>query len=162
MSSRVFTLDNLTSTSFKRKDKKRVGRGRGSNTGKTSTRGHKGQSSRAGSGGCAGRVGREGGRKPLYLTLPTRGGIKGLKRDKIAIINLNEVFRKFSDLEEINLSVLKEKNCIAKKFAKYKILGSLPDFEFSSSIKKVVANKISRSAKEFLEKMNIVVNEVMY
>jgi large subunit ribosomal protein L15 len=50
--------------------RKRVGRGIGSGTGKTSARGHKGQKSRAGGGV---RPGFEGGQMPLYRRLPKRG-----------------------------------------------------------------------------------------
>ena len=49
---------------------KRVGRGIGSGHGKTSTRGHKGQHSRAGG---YHKVGFEGGQMPLQRRLPKRG-----------------------------------------------------------------------------------------
>ena len=50
--------------------RKRVGRGIGSGTGKTSGKGHKGQKARSG-GGL--RRGFEGGQTPLYRRLPKRG-----------------------------------------------------------------------------------------
>ena len=50
--------------------RKRVGRGIGSGTGKTSGKGHKGQKARSGGGG---RRGFEGGQTPLYRRLPKRG-----------------------------------------------------------------------------------------
>ncbi len=50
-----------------RKNRKRVGRGRGSGHGKTSTRGHNGQGQRAGYGK---RFGFEGGQTPLFRRLP--------------------------------------------------------------------------------------------
>ena len=56
--------------SAERKARKRVGRGIGSGTGKTSTRGQKGQKSRSGGGV---RRGFEGGQTPLYRRLPKRG-----------------------------------------------------------------------------------------
>ena len=49
--------------------RKRVGRGIGSGTGKTSGRGHKGQKSRSG----VSLLGFEGGQMPLYRRLPKRG-----------------------------------------------------------------------------------------
>ena len=49
---------------------KRVGRGIGSGTGKTSGKGHKGQNARSGGGV---RPGFEGGQMPLYRRLPKRG-----------------------------------------------------------------------------------------
>ena len=50
--------------------RKRVGRGIGSGTGKTSGKGHKGQKARSGGGV---RRGFEGGQTPLYRRLPKRG-----------------------------------------------------------------------------------------
>ena len=62
-------LGNLPA-SVERKARKRVGRGIGSGSGKTSTRGQKGQKSRTGGGV---RRGFEGGQTPLYRRLPKRG-----------------------------------------------------------------------------------------
>ena len=53
-----------------KKDRKRLGRGTGSGTGKTSGKGHKGQNARSGGGV---RRGFEGGQTPLYRRLPKRG-----------------------------------------------------------------------------------------
>ena len=53
-----------------RRPRKRVGRGPGSGSGKTSGRGEKGQKSRS---GYAQRRGFEGGQMPLHRRLPTRG-----------------------------------------------------------------------------------------
>ncbi len=66
------------------KDRKRVGRGMGSGTGKTSARGQKGQKSR--SGGSV-PVGFEGGQMPLYRRLPKRG-FKNPSRKEFAEIGL--------------------------------------------------------------------------
>ncbi len=56
--------------SVKKTERKRIGRGMGSGTGKTSGRGHKGQKARSGGGV---RRGFEGGQTPLYRRLPKRG-----------------------------------------------------------------------------------------
>ena len=57
--------DNLGST----KSRKRIGRGIGSGTGKTSGKGHKGQKSRSG----VAIKGFEGGQMPIHRRLPQRG-----------------------------------------------------------------------------------------
>ena len=62
-------LNTLTSTGTT-KNRKRVGRGIGSGTGKTAGRGHKGQKSR--SGGSIAR-GFEGGQMPLQQRIPKFG-----------------------------------------------------------------------------------------
>ena len=73
---------------------KRIGRGIGSTTGKTSGRGHKGQKSRAGG---YPKLGFEGGQMPLYRRLPKRGFKNFNKKKNIAMINLSrlqEIFKK--------------------------------------------------------------------
>ena len=67
---------------------KRIGRGVGSGTGKTSGRGHKGQKARSG----VSINGFEGGQMPIHRRLPKRG--------------FNNVFRK--DYVEVNLGRLQE------------------------------------------------------
>ena len=62
----TMTLNSLSSIGTS-KNRKRVGRGIGSGTGKTAGRGHKGQKSR--SGGNI-RQGFEGGQMPLQMRLP--------------------------------------------------------------------------------------------
>ena len=63
-------LEDLKPHEGSRKKRKRIGRGPGSGHGGTATKGHKGQSARAGSG--KGR-GFEGGQMPLTRRIPKRG-----------------------------------------------------------------------------------------
>ena len=60
-------LDDLKPQDGARRKKKRVGRGRASGHGKTSTRGHNGQGQRSGE---SKRFGFEGGQTPLFRRLP--------------------------------------------------------------------------------------------
>jgi large subunit ribosomal protein L15 len=62
-------LNKLSDNAGARGARKRVGRGEGSGTGKTSGRGQKGQKSRSG----VSIKGFEGGQMPLYRRLPKRG-----------------------------------------------------------------------------------------
>jgi large subunit ribosomal protein L15 len=67
-------LHNLTPSPGSHRDRKRLGRGPGSGTGKTSGKGHKGSMARAGHGGPGGgKPGFEGGQMPLSRRLPKRG-----------------------------------------------------------------------------------------
>ncbi len=67
-------LHNLTPAPGSHRGRKRVGRGPGSGTGKTSGRGHKGSMARAGHGGPGGgKPHFEGGQMPLTRRLPKRG-----------------------------------------------------------------------------------------
>jgi large subunit ribosomal protein L15 len=71
-------------------DRKRVGRGIGSGTGKTAGRGTKGQNSRSGGGV---RIGFEGGQNPLAKRLPKKRGFRSLNR-------VDQVTLRVSRLEE--------------------------------------------------------------
>jgi large subunit ribosomal protein L15 len=62
-------LNEINERSGAHKNRKRVGRGIASGTGKTSGKGHKGQKSRSG----VSLLGFEGGQMPLYRRLPKRG-----------------------------------------------------------------------------------------
>ena len=71
-------LSNLKPAAGSRKKRKRIGRGQGSGHGKTSTRGHKGQGARAGSGY---RPWFEGGQMPLSRRVPKRGFHSPFKKE---------------------------------------------------------------------------------
>jgi len=82
-------LDELKPNSARTKNSRRVGRGIGSGSGKTSGRGHKGQLAR--SGGHS-RPGFEGGQMPLVRRVPKRGFTNIFKK-KLAIFNVGELER---------------------------------------------------------------------
>ncbi len=65
-------LHELSPAPGSRRPRKRIGRGTGSGTGKTSGRGQKGQKSRSGSHMM--RAGFEGGQNPLYMLLGKQRG----------------------------------------------------------------------------------------
>lgn len=66
----MITLSTLRPAPGSRRNRKRIGRGPGSGTGKTSGKGHKGHKARSGGGT---NPGFEGGQMPLYRRLPKRG-----------------------------------------------------------------------------------------
>lgn len=67
-------LDNLMQPPGSHRNRKRLGRGPGSGTGKTSGKGHKGSKARAGHGGPGGgKPHFEGGQMPLTRRVPKRG-----------------------------------------------------------------------------------------
>lgn len=68
------------------RDRKRVGRGIGSGTGKTSAKGMKGQKSRSG----VSLLGFEGGQMPLYRRLPKRG-FNPLNPKEFVEVNLGQL-----------------------------------------------------------------------
>ncbi len=127
------------------KNRKRVGRGQGSGTGKTSGRGEKGQNARSGGGV---RVGFEGGQTPLFRRLPKRGFSNALFKKEYAIINLDDL-NKFEDGAEVSLEVLRNMGIVKKSKDGLKVLGN-GTLEKKLNVK---ANKFSASAKEQIEKL---------
>ena len=92
-----------------RKQRKRVGRGIGSGTGKTAGRGHKGARSR--SGARRGRVVFEGGQTPLQRRLPKRGFVSRMALTT-AQIRLGEIAK--LEEGEVDLEVLKKRGLAPK------------------------------------------------
>lgn len=120
-------------------NRKRVGRGIGSGTGKTSGRGHKGQKSR--SGGKV-RLGFEGGQMPLQMRLPKFGfssRVNNFSKD-LNIKNINGI-------ELINLNTLKEHKLISKSVKKVKIFGNT---EINSKLT-VEGIQVTKGARKSIE-----------
>ena len=117
-------LNELRDNDGARTERKRVGRGAGSGTGKTSGKGHKGQNSRAG----ATLHGFEGGQMPIYRRLPKRG-FKNPFRKQYAIVNLGDVQKAIEDgrLEkdkEIDENSLRGAGLAGKKNLKIRLLAN--------------------------------------
>ena len=118
-----------------------VGRGKGSGSGKTSGRGHKGMKARSGGGH---RPGFEGGQMPLYRRLPHRG-FKNVNRIEYAVINLRDI-EDFKG-KTIDLASLKAERIIRKNVELLKILGT---GEITRAVT-VSAHRFSESAKKKIE-----------
>ncbi|MGV2787679.1 50S ribosomal protein L15, partial [Clostridium perfringens] len=125
-----------------RKERKRVGRGTSSGTGKPSGRGHKGQNSRSGGGV---RPGFEGGQNPLYRRLPKRGFVNPTRKE-YAIVNIEEL-NSFAAGTEVTPEVLVESGIVNNTKSGIKILGN-GEVTVSLTVK---ANKFSQSAVEKIE-----------
>ena len=106
---------NSISDPKSRSDRKRVGRGAGSGTGKTAGRGHKGQKSR--SGGNL-RPGFEGGQMPLQMRVPKFGFTSRVSR---VTQSLN--VKVLADVKKIDIENLKKLGLIKKSTKKVKIYG---------------------------------------
>lgn len=126
-----------------RKARKRIGRGIGSGTGKTSGKGHKGQNARSGGGV---RLGFEGGQIPLFQRLPKRG-FTNINRKEYAIVNL-DVLNRFDEGTEVTPELLIETGIVSNEKSGIKILGN-GILEKKITVK---AHKFSASAKEAIEK----------
>ncbi len=135
-------LHELSPAPGSRKTRKRIGRGIGSGTGKTSGRGHKGQNSRSGGGV---RPGFEGGQNPLYRRLPRRG-FTNIHRREYAIVNLDQL-GKFEEGTEVTPELLQESGIVKNPKYGIKVLG---DGEITVQLT-VKANKFSQSAVDKIQ-----------
>jgi len=122
--------------------KKRVGRGMGSGTGKTSGRGHKGQKAVSGFGQ---KRGFEGGQMPLHRRLPKRGFTNIFKK-QFAIVNLGRLGQLEGDV--FDADKLTELGVIHKLGNGLKILGT---GQLTRAIT-VEAHQFSKSAAEKIVK----------
>jgi large subunit ribosomal protein L15 len=94
-------LHNLTAAPGSHRNRKRLGRGPGSGTGKTSGKGHKGIKARAGHHGPGGgKPHFEGGQMPITRRLPKRGFTNPFRED-------NQVVR-LDDLSELGGEITRE------------------------------------------------------
>ena len=84
--------------------RKRVGRGHGSSRGKTSTRGHKGQGSRAGS---STRATFEGGQMPYIRRLPKRGFNNARFQTEYVPVNLSDLEKNFEAGATVDVAAIK-------------------------------------------------------
>lgn len=125
------------------KERKRLGRGSSSGTGKTSGKGHKGQNARSGGGV---RIGFEGGQLPLFRRLPKRGFSNADFKISYAIINVSDL-NIFDEGTVVSPELLKEMGIIKKQLDGLKILGR------GQLTKKLTvrAHKFSKSAIKAIE-----------
>ena len=131
-------LSNLKPPAGSRKNRKRVGRGPGSGTGKTSGRGQKGANSRSGS---KKRAWFEGGQMPLQRRVP-KGGFTPRNRVIWSVVNVSSLAC-FEAGDEVNPEALMKAGLIRKITDPVKVLG---DGEISLSLT-VKAHKFSKSAE---------------
>ncbi len=130
------------------KIKKRIGRGIGSGTGKTSGKGHKGQKSRSG----VAIKGFEGGQMPIHRRLPKRG-FRNIFRTAYVPINLGIIQKLINDkiissAKPLDKETLIKVGLLKKSNNNIKILAK---GEFKSKIKFIGFN-FSKNAKIIVEK----------
>ena len=131
------------------KNRKRIGRGIGSGTGKTSGKGHKGQKSRSG----VSIKGFEGGQMPIHRRLPKRG-FTNMNRINYTELNLDKLQKlidrkKIDPKKIITYKILLELGLVKSKKARIKLLAK---GELKNKID-IEASAFSKSAKELIEKI---------
>ena len=137
----VSLLHKLESFSGARHKMKRLGRGKSSGHGGTSTKGHKGQRSRSGFGLLRGF---EGGQMPLVRLLPKFGFTNIRFKTKYDIVNVSDLNRFNS---EVDPTVLYEAGLVGRK----SLVKILAEGKLDKPLK-VKAHRFSRKAVEVIEK----------
>jgi large subunit ribosomal protein L15 len=144
-------LHNLKPAPGSRKARKRVGRGEGSGTGKTSGRGQKGWGSRS---GAKRRARFEGGQNPIHMRMRKLRGPHMKKsmpfepfRTHTQPVNIADLEERFEKGASVTLEEMKAKGLATRKDVPVKILakGSI------SKALTVHAHAFSKSAREQIE-----------
>jgi large subunit ribosomal protein L15 len=145
-------LHNLKPAPGSRKPRKRVGRGEGSGTGKTSGRGQKGYGSRS---GAKDRARFEGGQMPIHMRMRKLRGPHMKKsmpfepfRTHTQAVNLKDLEARFEAGSVVTIESLKEKGLATRKDIPVKILAK---GELSKALT-IQVHGISATAREAIEK----------
>ena len=145
-------LHNLRPAPGSTTPKKRVGRGMGSGSGKTSGRGQKGQKSRSGSHNM--RAGFEGGQMPLYMRMGKLRGPHMKKsmpmgpfRTSNEIVNVADLAERFENGAEVTPATLVAVGLLKNTREPVKVLAN---GEISHALT-VTVNAISASARKKIE-----------
>jgi large subunit ribosomal protein L15 len=144
-------LHNLKPAPGSRKARKRVGRGEGSGTGKTSGRGQKGWGSRS---GAKRRARFEGGQNPIHMRMRKLRGPHMKKsmpfepfRTQTQAVNLLDLEARFDAGAAVTLEEMKAKGLASRKDIPVKVLAK---GELSKALT-VHAHAFSKAARENIE-----------
>jgi large subunit ribosomal protein L15 len=133
-------LHNLKPPKGAKHAKKRIGRGHGSGSGKTASRGHKGAQSRS---GYKRKRGFEGGQMPLHRRVPKRG-FHNPFRVEYAVVNLDTLADRFDAGTVVTPELLRERGIVRRVGALIKVLAR-GDVTKSLTVK---AHRFSAKASE--------------
>jgi large subunit ribosomal protein L15 len=144
-------LHSLKPAPGSRKDRKRVGRGEGAGTGKTSGRGQKGAGARS---GHRQRVRLEGGQTPIHMRMRKLRGPHMKKsmpfekfRTQTQPVNLRDLEARFDAGAEVTPEGLRERGLATRRRIPVKVLGQ---GELSKALT-VHAHGFSNTAREKIE-----------
>ncbi len=144
-------LHSLKPAPGARKQRKRIGRGEGAGTGKTSGRGHKGAGARSGN---KRRVRFEGGQNPIHMRMRKLRGPTMKKsmpfekfRTRTQPVNLRDLEARFDTGAEVTPDLLREAGLATRRAVPVKVLG---DGELTKPLT-VHAHRFSKSAREKIE-----------
>lgn len=138
-------LSNLKPAEGSVKKSKRLGRGEGSGSGGTASRGHKGAKSRS---GYSRKIGFEGGQMPLQRRVP-KYGFKNINRKEYQGVNL-DTLQKLVDENKIKDTLDFETMVSLRLATKNELVKILGRGELKAGLK-VSAHKFTATAKNAIE-----------
>ena len=152
-------LHSLKPAEGSRHRKKRIGRGEGAGTGKTSGRGQKGWGARSGNGA---RMAAEGGQMPIHMRMRKLRGphmqksmpFEQFGRTRTQPVNLSDLDARFDDGASVGPEELATNGLATRKGVPVKILGK---GELGKQLT-VSAHGFSKSAREKIESAGGTVN----
>ena len=139
----MITLEDLKPNEGAVKKVVRVGRGRSSGCGKTSSRGNNGEGQRS---GRSSKRGFEGGQMPAFRRLPKLKGFNNVFALNTSAVNVSALEK--LDADVVTLEVLVENKLVHPSTEVLRILGN---GELTKKVT-VKANYVTESAKEKIEK----------
>ena len=139
----MITLEDLKPNKGAVKKVVRVGRGRSSGCGKTSSRGNNGEGQRS---GRRSKRGFEGGQMPAFRRLPKLKGFNNVFALNTSAVNVSALEK--LDADVVTLEVLVENKLVHPSTEVLRILGN---GELTKKVT-VKANYVTESAKEKIEK----------
>jgi large subunit ribosomal protein L15 len=140
-------LHNLAPAPGSHRDRKRLGRGPGSGTGKTSGKGHKGIKARAGHHGPGGGKPQfEGGQMPLTRRLPKRG-FTNIFRVEHQVVRLSDLEQRMPAGSEVTRESLVAAGLISARKGPAKVLAN-GDLSRAVTVRGI---KMSNGAREKIE-----------
>jgi large subunit ribosomal protein L15 len=145
----MITLSNLSNTSRPYKKVQRIGRGPGSNRGKTCGRGNKGDKARQ---GYKQRYGEEGGQKALFRRLPIRGFNHGMFVKDHLEVTFEMINRHYHDGEVVNQDTLCQKGLFSKN--EIKTLKVLATGTLTKKVS-IEAHAYSKEAEKQLQELSL-------
>jgi large subunit ribosomal protein L15 len=154
------TLHTLAPNPGANRPKKRLGRGHGSGTHKTSGKGTKGQKARTGHHGIP-KPGFEGGQTAMARRLPKRG-FHNPFRKQIFAVNLGDIAGRFAGGAPgaVGLQELKDAGLVPRSAKLIKLLGTVHEGQNVPAGLTIAAHYVSASARAHLEKAKGVFQEI--
>jgi large subunit ribosomal protein L15 len=143
-------IHDITSQAGAYKNRKRVGRGHGSGSGKQAGRGHKGAGSRQ---GYSRRAAFEGGQMPYFRRMPKFGFTNAQYKTRFFIVNLGDIVAHpdFAKGGAVNAETLMKAGLLRDASRDLKILGDLGEAQKLSVKLDVSANRVTDSARRHIE-----------